>query len=223
MYARLVTPGSRPTKVLAYCRCSTEEQARSGAGIEAQRAAIEQEARRRSWVDVEWLVDDGYGAGNLDRPGISKALAELQRGEAGVLVAAKLDRLSRSVADFATLLQRSERERWGLVLLDMDLDTTKPSGRLMAHMLSAISEFERRRIGERTKEALAAVRARGTRLGRPPAVPDPVRRRIAGERKRGRSYAAVAERLNRDQVPTAHGGSRWWPSTVRSVLQSAGK
>jgi len=223
MYARTVTPSSRPAKVLAYCRVSSEEQARSGAGIEAQRAAIEQEARRRSWADVEWFTDDGYGAGDLERPGITEALDSLARGEAQALVAAKLDRLSRSVADFAPLLKRADRERWGLILLDLDLDTTRPSGRLMAHMMSAIAEFERQRIAERTKEALAAVKARGVRLGRPPAVPEPVRKRIARERKRDRSYASIADRLNRDQVPTAHGGARWWPSTVRAVLQSAGK
>jgi len=218
----VMTPSSQPAKVLAYCRVSTLEQAVSGAGIEAQRARIKAEAERRGWR-TEWVIDDGFGAGDLERPGITEALARLGRGEADTLVAAKLDRLSRSVLDFASLLQKSEKEHWGLVLLDLDLDTTKPSGRLVAHVMASVAEFERQRIAERTREALAAVKARGTRLGRPPALPAEVRRRISRARKRGRSYAAIADRLNRDQVPTAHGGARWWASTVRAVLQSAGK
>ena len=72
----------------------------------------------------------GFGAGDLQRPAIADALERLKSGEATVLVAAKLDRLSRSVLDFAKLLERSEKEGWGLVLLDLDLDTTTPAGRL---------------------------------------------------------------------------------------------
>ncbi|MFH1330235.1 MAG: recombinase family protein [Actinomycetota bacterium] len=215
-----MTPSSRPARVLAYLRVSTEEQARSGAGIEAQRVSIEEEASRRSW-QVEWVIDDGYGAGDLRRPGIPEALGRLARGEADALVAAKLDRLSRSVLDFANLLQRSEKEHWGLVLLDLDLDTTKPSGRLVAHVMASVAEFERQRIGERTKEALAAVRARGVRLGRPPSVPESVREWVRAEREQGQTFKAIADLLTADGVPTAQGGVRWWPSTVRAVAQSA--
>ena len=74
-----MTPSGRPAKVLAYCRVSTEEQARSGAGIDAQRARIRAEAERRGW-EVEWVTDDGFGAGDLRRPGITDALARLARG-----------------------------------------------------------------------------------------------------------------------------------------------
>jgi DNA invertase Pin-like site-specific DNA recombinase len=87
-------------------------------------------------------------------------------------------------------------------------------------MVSAVANWERQRISERTKEALAAVQARGVKLGRPRVLPDEVRRRIRRERKRGRSYGAIADRLNEDGVPTAHGGQRWWPSTVRAVVGS---
>ena len=79
--------------VLGYLRVSTEEQARSGLGMEAQRERITQEADRRGW-QVTWITDDGYTAAHLDRPGITAALAALRTHEADALVVAKLDRLT---------------------------------------------------------------------------------------------------------------------------------
>ncbi len=207
------------SRVIAYVRVSTAEQSRSGAGLEAQRERIAVEAERRGWR-VTWMVDDGFGAGDLHRPAIAEALDRLSRGEFEALVSAKLDRLSRSVLDFAQLLERSEKERWGLVLLDLDLDTTKPAGRLVAHVMAAVASFERDRIAERTREALAAVKARGVRLGRPVTLPKRVRSRITRLHDQGHGLTTIADQLNGDRVPTARGGMRWYPSTVRAVLQS---
>jgi DNA invertase Pin-like site-specific DNA recombinase len=196
---------------------STDEQARSGAGLAAQRRKIRDEADRRDWT-IEWVIDDGFSARDLHRPALTEGLQRLAAGEARALVAAKLDRLSRSVLDFASLLETAEKQGWGLVLLDLDLDTTKPTGRLVAHVMSAVAEFERQRIAERTREALAAVQARGVKLGRPRQLPDRVASRIRNLHTRGHSLQEIARRLNRDQVPTAHGGRQWWASTVRAVL-----
>lgn len=91
-------------------RVSTEEQASSGAGLGAQRAALGAEAVARGWADVEWVADEGSSAKDLRRPGIASALAELEAGRSGVLAVAKLDRLSRSVHDFATLVERAHRQ-----------------------------------------------------------------------------------------------------------------
>ena len=134
---------------------------------------------------------------------------------------AKLDRLSRSVFDLSGLLRRGESEGWGLVLLDFDLDTTTPTGKLVAHVVSAVAEFERDRVRERTREALAVARARGTRLGRPPTLSETVVQRIVNARESGETFARIADDLNSSDVSTAQGGSQWWPSTVRSVLERA--
>src|SRR5262245_34629612 len=91
-------------RVIGYVRVSTEEQSRSGAGIEAQRAAILAECRRRGWELVQTIEDRGYSARDLRRPGIQGALETLERGKASALVVAKLDRLSRSVHDFTGLM-----------------------------------------------------------------------------------------------------------------------
>ncbi len=93
-----VTPG---WQVIPYIRVSTEEQASSGAGLSAQLFAIKVEATARGWTLLPVIEDAGYSAKDLNRPGIQSALEQLDHGDADVLVVAKLDRLSRSMLDFA--------------------------------------------------------------------------------------------------------------------------
>jgi DNA invertase Pin-like site-specific DNA recombinase len=102
------------------------------------------------------------------------------------------------------------------------VDTTTPAGEAMAHVLATFAQFERRLIGQRTREALAAKRAAGVRLGRPVSLAPAVRRRIEADRKAGKTLAAIAAALNADGVATAQGGAQWWPATVRAVLRSRG-
>ena len=159
-------------------RVSTDEQAESHAGLDAQRAAILAEARRRGWVegDISWIEDAGFSGKNLKRPGISQALDALRRGEASTLVVAKLDRLTRSMSDFAPLLARAATQRWALVALDVNVDTSTPTGEAMAHVVATFAQLERRLIGERTREALAPRRLEGSVSvvpASPPTLPWP--------------------------------------------------
>jgi DNA invertase Pin-like site-specific DNA recombinase len=164
------------------------------------------------------IADEGYSAKDLRRPGIRAALEELKRGRADALVVAKLDRLSRSMLDFTALMAQAQKQGWALVALDAPVDTTTPAGEAMAHVLATFAQFERRLIGQRTREALAQKKAQGVRLGRPPELPGRVRSRIKRRRKAGASLSKIADELNRQHVPTAHGGAKWYPSTVRAVL-----
>ena len=141
----------------------------------------------------------------------------LAAGDASALVVAKLDRLSRSMLDFARIMAQAQKQSWALVALDVQVDTTSPSGEAMAHMLATFAQFERRLISERTKQALAQKRASGVRLGAPPEIDPSVASRIREERAAGRTLREIAERLNRDGVPTARGG-RWYASTLQRVL-----
>jgi len=205
-------------RVLGYVRVSTHEQTMSGAGLAAQRAAIEAECRHRGWDLVEVVEDAGYSAKDLKRPGVQIALETLRNGEAGALVVAKLDRLSRSMLDFTAVMATASKQGWALVALDCAVDTTTPAGEAMAHVLATFAQFERRLIGQRTREAMAEKRKQGVRFGRPVSLPADVRARIASEREAGKSLAAIAAGLNADRVATAQGGRQWWPSTVRSAL-----
>jgi DNA invertase Pin-like site-specific DNA recombinase len=162
------------------------------------------------------------GCGERRQPGRAagsspSALAAIRRGDASGIVVPRLDRLSRSVHDFSGLLKQSRREGWQLVLADLGLDLTTPTGELIATILAALAEFERRLIGLNTKQGLAIKRAQGVRLGRPPVVPHAVHQRILNERREGRSWRGIAERLNQAGVPTAHGGIRWHASTARAI------
>lgn len=205
-------------QVLGYVRVSTEEQGDSGAGLEAQRRAIAAECERRGWTLLEVVEDAGFSAKDLKRPGIQEALRVLEEGDAKALVAAKLDRLSRSMIDFTALMATAQRQGWALVALDCAVDTTTPAGEAMANVLATFAQFERRLISQRTREALAVKRSQGVRLGRPSAMPKKVVNRIRRERAAGRTFAAIADRLNADGVATAQGGASWHPSTVRYTL-----
>lgn len=214
-------PRNTSNVAILYMRCSTDEQAISGLGLADQRATLEAEATRRGWEEVEYVTDDGYSAKSLARPGITDALEKLRTGKAGVLVVSKLDRLSRSLLDFAQLMATAERQGWRIVVLDVAVDTTTPSGALMAHVLSAFSEYERKIIGARTSAALQQLKAQGVRLGRPVLLTDEVRQRIVSERAQGMTLAGIAAGLNSEGVPTSQGGAKWYPSTIKAVLASA--
>lgn len=204
-----------------YRRVSTDEQADSRAGLDAQESAIRAEAARRGWPIVAEYVDVASGAKDLAaRPGGRAALLDLSQGRADVLLGAKLDRLSRSVRDFAVTLERASAEGWAIVALDVLIDTTTPIGEAMASMALVFAQLERKRIGERTREALAAKRAAGVRLGRPRQIPEVVRERILGQHAAGRSLTAIAADLTTEGVPTVQGGQRWYPSTVRAVVMA---
>jgi DNA invertase Pin-like site-specific DNA recombinase len=178
------------------------------------------ECERRGWQLVEMIEDAGYSAKDLRRPGVRAALEALERKRADALVVSKLDRLSRSMLDFTALMSQAQRQGWALVALDAPVDTTTPAGEAMAHVLATFAQFERRLIGLRTREALQEKKKQGVRLGRPRELPTKVRSRIKRRRKAGASLSQIAAELNGSRVPTAHGGARWYASTVRAVLKA---
>lgn len=210
-----------PTTVVAYTRVSTDEQASSGAGLAAQETAIRAEVERRGWTLLEVYTDAGFSGKSITRrPALTDALDAVETGRAGGLVVAKLDRLSRSLLDFAALMERAQQRGWNLVALDLGIDLSTPAGEFLASVMASAAQWERRIIGQRTKDALAAKKAAGVRLGRPGNIPDEVLLRVAGERGRGRTLARIADGLTADGVPTPQGGARWYPSTVKGALES---
>lgn len=210
-------PRPRPL-ALAYVRVSTADQVEHGASLDAQRATLTDEARRRGW-DVEVVADEGLSAKSLNRPGLLSALARLDRGEADYLLAIRLDRVSRSVADFAGLLDRAQRKGWGLVLLSPNIDTADPAGRFTANVLASAAQYERELIGQRTREGMAQRKAEGVTMGRPVELAPEVAARITTLRAEGLSLAKIAARLTADGVRTARGGQEWRASSIARVLE----
>ena len=204
--------------VVGYVRVSTSEQADSGAGLEVQRAAISGEAERRGWQLVHVFEDAGASGKSLNgRRGLQEALEAVEAGRAEGLVVAKLDRLSRSLLDFAALMERGRKKGWNLIALDLGVDTSTPAGEMMASVLATFAQFERRLIGQRTKDALAVKRAQGVRLGRPREISEQTVERIEELYQAGLSVAAIARKLNADGVSTPRGG-RWHPPGVARAL-----
>lgn len=211
-----------PLRVVLYTRVSTAEQAESGAGLAAQETALLAEADRRGWQVVEHLTDAGASGKSLTgRPALAQALDLVSSGEADALAVAKLDRLSRSLVDFAGLMAQAQAEQWAVIALDLGVDTSTPAGEFMASVLAAAAQWERRVIGQRTRDGLAARRAEGVVLGRPRTVSDAAVSRIRALRRGGYTWQACADQLNDEKVPTARGGARWYPASVRKVLLSA--
>jgi DNA invertase Pin-like site-specific DNA recombinase len=218
----VATRSTKPIEgAIGYARVSTEEQATSGLGLSAQRAALEDECRRRHLPLLALYEDAGLSGKSLARPALSEALAALDRGEATVLMVAKLDRLTRSVHDATGLMLRADKAGWGLVALDVAVDTTTPQGAAMAQVLAVFAELERRLIGQRTRDALAVRKSQGARLGRPRSLDPEIRRRIRSEHEAGLAFAEIARRLNAAKVPTAQGGAKWYPATVRHIVNSS--
>ncbi len=207
--------------VVGYVRVSTGEQAQNGYGMAAQHDAIEAECSRRGWRLLRIEEDAASGKTTKKRSGLARAIATCERGEASALVAAKADRLSRSVIDFANLLQQAQKGGWNLCVLDLGIDLATPMGEAMANMAMVFAQLERRLIGQRTIAGLSVARARGVRLGRPRSLRAQTVRRILRDRSAGLSLRAIADGLNARAVPTAQNGARWYASTVAAVLRSA--
>jgi DNA invertase Pin-like site-specific DNA recombinase len=205
--------------VIGYVRVSTDEQAESGAGLAAQETAVREACRARGYELVGILTDAGWSGKSLDRPGIGDAIRRLEAREADALMVSKLDRLSRSLLDFATLMARARDRHWSLVALDLGVDTSTPAGEMMANVLAVFAQFERRLIGQRTAEGMAVKKAAGKHMGRPRTVSDELVARIVAAREAGATLQAICDRLEADGVPTPRGGRAWAPTVVRKIVR----
>lgn len=203
-------------RVIGYMRVSTEEQGDSRAGLEGQEAAIRAEVERRGWDLIDLRSDVASGKTMRKRDELGRTLRDLAAGDADALVVAKLDRLSRSVLDFAGIMETAAAEKWSLSVLDLGVDTTTPNGELVANIMISMAQWERRIIGDRTKTALAAVKARGTQVGRKSGVDPETVRLIRILRDSGKSWKGIAEALAREGVTTGQGG-QWHAATVRRL------
>lgn len=204
---------------MAYSRVSTEEQAASGNGLEAQRAAIGAGAQRRGWT-VEHFTDAGV-SGKVIGPQLREVLQRLGAGDADGLIVAKLDRMSRSIVNAANIIEAAQKQGWSLVVLDLGVDLTTAAGRMVAMNLVNFAQYERELIGERTKAALAAKKARNEPIGRPREASRTVVQRIVADRDTGLSFDRIARALEAEGVLSPRGGSRWHSSTARRIYESA--
>jgi DNA invertase Pin-like site-specific DNA recombinase len=204
---------------VSYLRVSTTKQGISGLGLEAQRDAVARYVAAAGGDLLAERVEIEAGS-KCDRPGLNSALAECRRVKA-TLVIAKLDRLARNVHFISGLMEA----RVAFVAVDMPAATP-----LVLHVMAAFAQYEREQIGERTKAALAAAKARGVVLGSNGRKLALVRRAEASAFARlcaatvsevqaegATTLQQIADGMNRRGSRTRE-GSEWSPATVRRVL-----
>ena len=212
-------------RVMGYIRVSTEDQAAHGVSLAGQRSRLQAYVDEREWEMVRVYRDEGLSAKSMRRPALQEALAACERGEAEVLIVAKLDRLTRSVADMDRLIKRLAKGKIALVSLTESLDATTANGQLMIHLLSSVAEWERAMVGERTREALAELKRQGKRYGRGTFGECPqdaaTYTRMVELRTAGLTYAQVAEALTAEGRPTRRGGA-WSAAVVWRLIERGG-
>src|SRR5438067_1291937 len=152
-------------RAIGYVRVSTDKQADHGVSLEAQEAKIRAMAVVQGSEMIELIVDGGESAKNLNRPGMERLLALVNEGKVQTVSIAKLDRLTRSVKDLAELLERFQRRGVSLVSVAESLDTGSAAGRLAINIMTAVSQWEREAIGERTRDAMRHKKSNGQRVG----------------------------------------------------------
>ena len=223
-------------ELIAYYRVSTARQGESGLGLEAQRSKLQQLAADRGALIVAEFVEVESGR-KADRPQLAAAMAEARKRGAVVGVA-KLDRLARDAELVLRLSREAERNGFGgLLFADLpEADCTTAAGRLLLSLMASVAEFEGRRIGERTREALAAAKARGVKLGgtRPGTLQENARAKAAAAGRsevlrpilaamaaQGASLRAMAQALSAAGTNTAN-GEPLSPTQVRRHLERLG-
>jgi site-specific DNA recombinase len=158
-----------------YTRKSTDEGLDSDFNsLDAQREAAEAyilSQRQEGWEALANRYDDGgFSGGNLERPGLQRLLSDVEAGRIGCVVVYKVDRLSRSLLDFARLIEVFDRRSVSFVSITQRFNTTTSMGRLVLNILLSFAQFEREIIGERIRDKVAATKRKGMYTGGPPVL-----------------------------------------------------
>jgi len=209
---------------VAYYRVSTDKQGESGLGLDAQREAVRRVARNVPVLAEFTEVETAKKSSASNRPQLLAAIEEANKRSA-ILLIAKLDRLARNVYFISGLMES------GVDFVAADMPQ---ANRLTVHIMAAFAEHEARAISDRTKAALAALKARGVKLGNPRwaesitkarqawvnQIPQPsaaIVDMIARLRLQGGTLRSIAGHMNSLGIRTP-GGSRWHASAIRAVL-----
>src|SRR2546426_5482751 len=212
---------------VAYLRVSTEDQAREGFSIEAQRTRIRAYCAAKGYDLAREFVDDGFSGRTTNRPGFRELMRAIREGliadgvtrRVGAVVVAKFDRLNRNLYDFLATQREMQRADVHFASVDETVDTRGPFGRFFVQIIAAFAELESGIIGERVRHGMRQKALQGGFNGMSApygydvhegglALNDAeaaVVRRICAWRRRGRSFAWIAEALDRDGVPTKEG------------------
>ena len=217
-------------RAIGYTRCSTNEQADSGLGLDAQAERVRAYCTLKGLRLVELITDAGVSGGKplAARDGGRALLEALKRKRADAVVMLKLDRMFRNAGDCLTTVEQWERQGVSLHIADLGgnaIDTTSAAGRFMLVVLAGAAEMERNLTRERTRSAMAIKRANGQRIGAVPygfdlgldgstLLPNQAEQAVIDDiramRVRGMKLVKIAVALTEQGVPTKTGKSKHW-------------
>jgi site-specific DNA recombinase len=223
--------------VIGYGRVSMEEQATKGASLEMQELKIRQHCATHDLNLLRVVLDPGFSGKDLDRPGITEVLECLRQRKGGAdgVVIYKLDRLTRSLRDWADLITEffGDKGQKRLLSVNDSIDTGTAGGRMVLNVLMSVAQWEREIIGERTRDALQAKIGRGERCGKIrygyDLAPDG-RTLVRNEREQetirvmqewkaaGKSYREMVKLVEDLGIETKEGNRLWVPSTIHRIL-----
>jgi DNA invertase Pin-like site-specific DNA recombinase len=177
-------------RVAIYARVSTTN---SGQSPEMQLMELREHAERRGWRVVGEYVDEGISGAKDQRPALDRLMADAHRRKIDVIIVWKFDRFARSVSHLLRALDTFRTLGIDFVSLSESLDTATPAGRMVFTMLAAVAELERSLIAERVRAGIRNAKAKGKRLGRPPAIADVLT--IGQRRAVGASWRAIGREM----------------------------
>ena len=229
-------------KAIGYTRCSTNEQADSGLGLEAQAERIRAYCTMRGLELPDLITDAGVSGGKplASRDGGQRLLTTIRERKADAVVMLKLDRMFRNAGDCLATVEKWEKAGVALHVVDLGgnaIDTTSAAGRFMLVVLAGAAEMERNLTRERTRSAMAVKRGNGQRIGSVPygsdlaedgatLVPNDAEQAVIAEirswRSQGWTLERIADALTARGVPTKTGKSnRWTHQAVARIVRRA--
>jgi DNA invertase Pin-like site-specific DNA recombinase len=172
--AEIATPKTRK-RCAVYCRVSSDERLdQEFNSIDAQKEAGHAyiaSQRAEGWIPVADDYDDpGFSGGNTERPALKRLMADIERGLIDIVVVYKIDRLTRSLADFSRMVDVFERQSVSFVSVTQQFNTTTSMGRLTLNILLSFAQFEREVTGERIRDKIAAAKKKGMWMGGVPTI-----------------------------------------------------
>ena len=180
----LTTPATKPRQRCAvYCRVSSDERlAQEFNSIDAQKEAGQAfiaSQRAEGWIPVADDYDDGgFSGGNMERPALKRLMADIEVGKVDIVVVYKIDRLSRSLADFARMVDVFDRHKVSFSAVTQQINSATSMGRLMLNVLLSFAQFEREVTGERIRDKIAASKRKGLWMGGVPTLGYDVENRL---------------------------------------------
>lgn len=229
-------------KAIAYTRVSISEKAMREISLKAQRVEVTTQAERSDVTIVKILTDTDESASTLNRPAMSELITQIDSGRIDAVIISKLDRLTRRIKDFMSLLQRMKKAKRAdggkgvdLISSAESLDTGNETGQIVINIMDSVSQWDREVIGERTSATLQELKAQGRTTGNPPfgyAVGEggvlienereqAILKRVTQLREQGKTWQTVADTLTAEGEYTRR-GTAFSKQGILQVAKGAG-